>query len=613
MYLNKKIQYSWIGDWLLKTQENIDCTIKRHHENRKIEKYNGAIYETSLYRELISYIDFSFLARSKNSSDDSDMDDLNSYSNEAIASAVSFLIFRYKNVIGIPKDNGWIDAGYVASDEMNQLILMACKFSCLREWELFWDYYNYSVSDDGIIYSEDEFLEKSIRLGYINTQIQEQLFITSEFNALDKENWPTLQTYGEMLEKHKDVADVLIILFGYGIFERYAVKNYEEFFNFIGAERFGENVTYREEVVLLNYMSKELVVPINKLLKWKVTANATMHDVLLFQRFFRINKMHYEYILKNYKNYNAMMRSMGNVIEIDSLINMLNTQINNKQVTKELIDFFTYKSGRLDLQYTPLMKLANNYCCPTMICAISNFINNVISYSYQTQQNREVDSTGESLEKVCQKAFENSTTACRVLAGCKYSYGGSKGEIDLLVIYNDALLFIECKNPILPTDAFSMRNNYDYIKKAAKQLANMEKAFSNIIFQTDFLNSHSIEYRPREILSCIVMGNRLFSGYCYQGYPVRCIHELISFLVSGDVNYVCDDQIIKEHLWEEKNLSLQDIKKYLSGEKCPTKIIQLDKMSPYIKTMNCGNHIIGFKSYKLLLPIIDMGFKKRGS
>ena len=193
------------------------------------------------------------------------------------------------------------------------------------------------------------------------------------------------------------------------------------------------------------------------------------------------------------------------------------------------------------------------------------------------------------------------------MAGCKYTYGGNRGEIDLLVIYDDFLLFVECKNPILPTDAFSMRNNYDYIQKAAKQLANMEKAFSNISFQNDFLKSHSIEYKHREILSCIVMGNRLFSGYSYKGYPVRCIHELISFMYSGDVNYICDDQIIKEHIWDDINLSMQDIKKYLSGEKCPTKRLQLEKMVPYIKTMNCDKHVIRFKSYKLLLPVFDCG------
>ena len=115
----------------------------------------------------------------------------------------------------------------------------------------------------------------------------------------------------------------------------------------LGSGHQEKKVIYGEEEAMLNYMSKELSVPVVKLLDWKVIDNFRMCDVLLFQCFFILNKMHYDYIIKHfYENYKAIIRSMGNMIDCDSLISIIDTQINNKQVTKDIIDFLHIKEGR---------------------------------------------------------------------------------------------------------------------------------------------------------------------------------------------------------------------------------------------------------------------------
>ncbi len=274
-YLHRKEQYSWIGKWLLETQQQVDETIRQHHNNRIKDVYDGNVFETSLYRELISYIDFTFLSSEwQNVADDSNCNVLKSYSKEFIASAVSFLIFRYIKTIGKPKINAWIDAEYVLSEDIESLILLACKFIQLNEWELLWDYYGYNISDDGVIYSNDELLEKTIRLGYIDTQCQEVIFFKSVFKELSKEKIALLTMYKDLLEKEKDTADSLIVSSGQGIFERYIVKNYIPFFYMLGSGHQEKKVIYGEEEAMLNYMSKELSVPVVKLLDWKVIDNS---------------------------------------------------------------------------------------------------------------------------------------------------------------------------------------------------------------------------------------------------------------------------------------------------------------------------------------------------
>lgn len=603
-YFQKKNQMAWLGEYFRTTQNDIDKIIKKHHGESKTGILDGQSFETSLFRELIAYIDLLFLQRyNMMAKDDSNLDVIESYSNEDIASAVSFLIYRYTNVIGMPEINCWIDADYVLSDELKVLILQACKFLRLREWELFWDYYGYDISNNGCFYPPDTLMGKSIMLGYINTQMQEMLFCTRVYKIGEMEHYAALELYGEMLHKREDAASQMIIKQGKGVFERYIFKTPNLLFQKIGAEDGGKYPLYLEEMTLLQYMEKELALSVEKLIDMKVSKSATLHDVIMFQRIFQLNRMYYSYLLKHGSDIKVLIRSMGQMIPAATMKSLLNSQINNMTKTNEIIDFFTYKGDRYDIQYTPLIRIGDYYCCPTVICARSNFIHNSLSYLYQAGIYNKLD--GEGLENLCYNSFEQHQDLFSVQRGKKYKYHGDSGEIDLLVISDEFILFIECKNPLLPTSAFNMRTTFDYLKKASSQLDCMINSFSDESFQKQYLHSIGIEFKKRKLLTCIVLGTRLFSGYDGFGHPIRCIHELRTFLNDGCIHFVYGDETTTKRIWCKEKLSLYDIEAYLSGDNYPTKNFQLDMMIPYEQKMSCGNHTVKFRTYKLRTPLMQ--------
>jgi len=604
-YLQKKQNNAWLGQYFCMTQLEIDQMIKSHHDDRKQEFYNSQIIETSLLRELISYIDFLFLIRDKNATEeDIDLDDFASYPNEEVASAVSFLIYRYNNLIGIKNvnSNSFMDADYVLSDELESLILITCKFLRLREWEFYWDRYGYDILEDGCFYSPNPTLEKSIKLGYINTQVQEVLFFNNISAQLVNENYPSLFEYKKMLETHEDMTSYLTIKTGTGFFERYALKNILEVFQHIGGSNAEKYYLYLEEIAVLRYMEKELVTPAQKLLERKFEEYATMKDAILFPRLFFLNRMHYQYILNHGGDTKAIIRSMGQMIHYSDMEALINTQIHDMKKTRNLLNFYTYQGGIYDIQYTPLLKIGDHYCCPTNICAVSNFIRNSIAYSYQMgKKSLFLENTGEDLEKLCADAFKQYPKLFQVEQGKKYQYKGHKGEIDLFVISDDILLFIECKNPFLPTNAFSMRTSFDYIEKATKQLDHEMQAFSDEEFQKNYLESIHIPYKKRILCSCIIMGNRLFSGYTGAGHSIRYIHDLLAFLKFGKINLLCQNRVIVKSIWKNEQFTVQDLKAYLSDNDSPSKKFQMGAMMPYTQKMSCGTHIVGFKTYKIAI------------
>ena len=174
-------------DFYKKTERKIIDYIKQHHQNRSIHLVNGIRIEEALFKELLAYIDVMFHFPSRNNNP-RNKNKLDGYGMEQIAESVSYIIYLYDDVIGIQQDKVYkVVPEYVLSDEIENIILLGCKIAQLQEWEVCMDYFDYQLQKSDRVYTIsacDEYFEKSIRLGFVRTQMQEEVLYIKEISPL---------------------------------------------------------------------------------------------------------------------------------------------------------------------------------------------------------------------------------------------------------------------------------------------------------------------------------------------------------------------------------------------------------------------------------------------
>lgn len=118
-----------------------------------------------------------------------------------------------------------------------------------------------------------------------------------------------------------------------------------------------------------------------------------------------------------------------------------------------------------------------------------------------------------------------------------FNCSGFHGDFDVLV-YCDGIIYIfECKNIIKPAGFHELRSTLDNVQKGFKQLDKARGAFSNKLF-IEYINkklSWDIREENLKVVTCLVLSNRMFSGYKDKNNHVRSVYELSSFISSGKV------------------------------------------------------------------------------
>lgn len=602
-YIDDKLRYEWIAQVMIQEEGAIDACIRAHDKESKTLQYKDRQLYTALDREVIAYIESFFLLRNvRGTDDDRNLDSLWSYSNEDIASAGSYLIYRYKELVGTRDGTlSWMDADYVASHDIERLIVSACKYLKLREWDLLWDYYGYQISSDNeYLYSHDETLEKSIQLGYIMTSVQGELFFNKCFksnNTDEKETTSYANLFYRMLKMDKD--GCMLKFVDEGIFRRWQFYSIKEVLEQLG--RYDDKTClYDEDVAMLNYLEKELVMSDNDVFTRKITENADVLDTVVFHRLFSSYYMHYLVVAERSDDYRNIINSMGVMMSKDELCDLLDCMVNDRQKTEELVDLLTYKGGRFDIQYTPFLPMGGLLCIPVITCAVSNVVRNSIAYMYQqNDKNVFYFDSGKELEQKCSELFCKYKNIFEVRTGLSIEYKKKKSDIDVLAVTDNEIFIIECKNPLLPTDAFSMRSTYDCLEKANKQLNFTKSALSDKEFCDKYFKSIGIECKKRKVYTCIMLGNRLFTGYRGLEHPVRNIHIFKMLMESGKITFnLLDKTIDEKRIWRKDVFQKEDLLDFLSEDESFVKNIMLDAMLPYLKTLRYDKHEIRIKTYK---------------
>lgn len=514
--------------------------------------------------------------------------------------ALSFLINEYEemskwtNCLSISKKYNDV----IKSNLFNNIVLLACDFRKLASWEFCVDVFDLKVETNNleiIISDNDDEVLKSISAGQI--KLSNQRF----FRAL------------EPLFKHYNVEKEINMYREIGIENcKSTITDKGSIFTF----DYKRAACFKSEFLKGNDLQSALGLLSNEqhdvemlcndyhmtweeLKKLKVTNNCDIYDVLLFKRFFFVLYEGFtKKIIKN-KNDEKTAKSLLLSLSLNELIDTIELFIRDKEKIMELIKLFTYvKNG--GLQYSPLISNGTFLLSPSLIAG-SNLLSNSISISrkkgFQDANNNLVD----HLSQKCFAEF-SAKTQYKVFENYKIEFEDIQYEIDLIVISDTDILLIECKNSKMPNDFYEMRTSYDHLCKAESQLSKSKKLFENTNYINGFYVKEKIKNSNRNVITCIVSGNRLFNGYEIGKSPVRYIDELINVLACGTIRkgvYSAGETIwYEECVWKNSTYSHDELLSFLSKEHRFIKEVN-DQLKNKHETICIDDFIIKFNQYEI--------------
>lgn len=576
-YLESIINFSSVYESYNEIQKIIQDEIRNFER-----KYEGK----SLIKTLLSYTDFLFLSNHYPSSI-SDLTKISSRTKEDLCSAVSYIIFFYSEWIKQNKiDTVFVAEEFIKSGEINRMLIAACFVSDFKEFEIVIDHFQYNCSLSGEklkIEPPSVNFEKSIRLGYIRTELQ------SYSDRIDADEAISMEQIVEEINKIEEFK--FFQLTDTHDYPRYTVEIPEPVYDIIIDKFIKPDSLFKEEVIYLAQVFKEQLLTPKKLKEIKVRDELSLFEFIKIRRVFVIFYLFFaKEIYKEEKVESELLfRSLIPAYPEDTLYEFIEklTSIEN---IDSFLDIVCWEPGidiLFDLQYHSILFFNNHFLIPLAIFVNSNSIRNLFASEYK-QDNKGLfsDGTIDPLVDVLAKSFSKADIISFKQTPIP------KSDIDLFAVYDDTIFIFECKHSLHPVSTFDLRTSYDYIRKAEKQLDYVNEVYHSGTLIEILEKKHGIDLSSiKNIQSCIVLSNRIFNGNCFK-FPVRNFNEIDNILNRGTMR----TNEGEFWLWNENHLSLNDLLEYFSLD---SKLVDLtfNSLSKRTMTYPLTNPEIEFDAY----------------
>lgn len=600
-YFRQKLSCRWLGHFYRETEKKLRRDICRHYKERIKKASHGVPYESNLIIELLAYISMIFRYRRTPMSQTSatDLPDkynkrVLDYTNEEISEAVSYLIYLFADEKGLqPQKEKWLDVNYILYG-IEKLVLLACHRNLVLEWEFLADCLGYELVGDEKsvkIYDPSGQLEKSFRIGFIKRSMQEQIF------AIQTMETTSISLLDLARRIVTELGDTLFEWCGEDkLFQRYRMVFPEQLLEPLRPQKDAETLElFQEEYMELHFADHELTFKSDDISNQMVTDHCSVLDVLLFKRFFILFNFSQQWLFEEEKDIRKVIPSLIPVMREEQLISLIEKFVDSKEKASELLELLSWNGqGKLDLQYTPIIKVdSKHYYVVTDILISSNITrNSLVSARSRKILAANSDGQNDPLELFCKKSFDECSFSYQTRANVKYKYRGEQGEIDFLAWSDSRIYIIECKNAILPTSSHEIRATYEHIQKASRQLDMSSKALRDETFQKTYFSQWGISPGKRTVHTCVLLGNRLFAVPNGMQHPVRYAYELNMILTSGIVN----GNLGQWSCWSGEQFVDEDLDRYLSDADPLSKSF-LESMEPYTETFCCRGKKIQLCSY----------------
>lgn len=507
----------------------------------------------------------------------------------------------FSYIIGLDKSNllqkkWWNNVNDLTSPELYPAYI-SCLFDSHRIVE-FLDLetkvhnFEYSASYENEkleVRSIENSLEKSIRLGYVQADIQRLIRV----ERLSSANNTIEQSIEDIINK---LPKSMIRNFCDKPKKKKITFNFNNFYQ------------YMDEIITHDFLSVDEMVramdfDIDSYQKTADLKNLSINDdfkvldIIILMRVFAIidSLMNKDIMRINDRNYRHMLAVNSKIFEIneDTLLKILSYFLSSSQINK-IIKILTLDNSEkfIDIQYKPLLKLGSTYLIAPALISKSNLIR-AIQLRHKQSCNKQPEKDL-MLEKV---AKELKNTGFIVLKEFNFKMG-KKVETDILCFKDGHLFIFECKHSYHPCSTHELRTSYDLINKAAKQLSYRKEWLSDERNQKQLFEHFNLKCEPtKNIHTAIITANRMFSGYNAESNPVRQAHEFINVIKSG--NLLSIDGKKRKSFWKDDTFQVDDLITYLNSGSIIKE--QLDRLIPYIKLTKLDSFDILFHSYNLPL------------
>ena len=485
----------------------------------------------TLVKDLLATLEILFMKGYRNLHRDKSSQ-IGFYFRGEISEAISYILYMYDDIFGIDNDcfvNMNEDA--VLKFFHEDIVVVACKIKKYQEFEIDIDYFNYTCLDENgliVITPPSDNFEKALQHGYVFNEIQSyNLFFSESPKWVDK----ALSIEGLVSNLYEKFSDVLIERKTEPV-ERFIFKLpvIEALTEMLNEEKF-----FFEEIMILTDSSKELFTNFDIICEFKIYNNLTFFDLLKIHRLFQFMRIFFCTHLNKFMKSEPeiVVRSLVPVYSTENISGILGIVIEEDKV-QDFLDLFLWNPEKrrvLDLQYQPILSSGTHVIFPMHIYLFSNFLRNTLfAIKKRLHEPDSADPMSAAFTKLLKERFD------RVEDQIEYDFSGYKGDIDIIAMKDNFVFIFECKRAMLSGDIFELRTIYDHITKGADQLSKIKTAFEDKDFALYMSQKLDWPFDDKKIIvTCIVMGNRMFSGYRCQDYPVRGFYELANFVYSGEI------------------------------------------------------------------------------
>lgn len=521
------------------------------------------------------------------------------YSSEEYAEAASLVLRTYASLFSVDAASfAYVDAHAVGKNALvyERLLLAAIRLTKFREAELFIDGLPYRADSAGAtvtVSSIDPDIERSIRLGYIQAQNQGMIRYTHLQEADPAVSMRSVIDRGFDRGSFQNLFELLEQPVRRFVLKLPAVPEvFEQFF--------GRDDLFRDELQMLLALDVDNFGTLEELI-FPITDRVTTMDIFKVQRYFNFLSCAYHRRLADFEHsaerWELTLTSTLLVIRHADLVDQMRLIFGDEDKSQEIISLLTMDPTEpyLDLQYRPFVDAGGYYAIAPHVVAASNLVRNTIvanrlRASAIGPRDRMVHALTEALR----------STGFLVRNDFDTKIAGKELELDVVAWREGSLFLFECKNAYHPVSVHEMRNSWDHIRSARKQLDKRREVLADAANQATLFHKLGWEVdAPCDVHTGIVIANRVFHGASLNGHPIRQAHELINVLTSGRI--ATDEDSLS--FWIGPDFQIADLIAYLGTASIATD--QLAALDPREWRYSMGYRELAFSSYVLDLAKWD--------
>lgn len=483
---------------------------------------------------------------------------------EELAEAFSYLLGQAHAQFGVGADQfALLDIRPEQREACNRLLTDALAVCRFREAEALIEGFPYRaefVSGRVRVQAGDPALEQALRVGYLQHEMQANAERVRLQHVLEQRIVGSLDQVADRYAAQLGARACRLV-------ER-PLPRYVVEMPLSGpvADLLRSDSLFAEEVSSLSALAWEEFVEPDTVGLRTVSGSITVFDLVKVQRLFRFMHRVLRQALRrelfSYRRdalYRASCLPVLTRAQLDTVLEMAVGPAKVGEVRRMLQA--DLNSPSLDIQYAPLIGAGGMVMLSPAVLASSNLARNILC-----RLHARLAPPAPGQADVMQTALANALRGAGFLVAENLDMGTRKQplEVDILA-YRDGCLFpFECKYTYHPCNVYELRNTYDAMLGAAGQLTLRRDWLVDPAHQRALLSRLGWPQvdLPAPVLTCIALGNRVFTGYTCHGHPVRQVYEMLNVLERGHLEVAIDE---RRSIWQGASFHVDDLMAYLAG------------------------------------------------